>query len=135
MEIPPSLETKAIAHKVYKLRKSLYSLKLSPWAWFDQFTKAIKRYGHTQCQVDHTLFVKHSLGEKITILIVYVYDISITGNYDEEMCNLKKLLAKEFEVKGLSSLKYFLGMEVAHSKKGISVSLRKYVLDYLRKLE
>ena len=47
------------------------------------------------------------------------------------MCNLKKLLAKEFEVKDLGSLKYFLGMEVARSKKGISDSHCKYVLDLL----
>lgn len=46
--------------------------------------------------------------------------------FDKDLCwrniKLKELLAKEFEIKGLESLKYFLKMEVARSKKGIFVS-------------
>ncbi|RVW55393.1 Retrovirus-related Pol polyprotein from transposon RE1 [Vitis vinifera] len=38
---------------------------------------------------------------------------------------------KEFEIKDLGNLKYFLGMEIARSKKGIAVSQHKYVLDLL----
>ena len=42
---------------------------------------------------------------------------------------VKECLASEFEIKDLGTLRYFLGMEVARSKKGIVVSQRKYVLD------
>ncbi|XP_027151936.1 uncharacterized protein LOC113751990, partial [Coffea eugenioides] len=45
---------------------------------------------------------------------------------------LKKCLAKEFEIKELGRLKYFLGIEVAYSSKGIFVSQQKYVLDLLK---
>ena len=48
-----------------------------------------------------------------------------------EMERLKKILAFEFEVKDLGHLHYFLGMKIARSKKGISVSQRKYILDLL----
>ena len=44
---------------------------------------------------------------------------------------MKKVLATEFEVKDLGQIQYFLGMEFARSRKGISISQRKYVLDLL----
>ncbi|RVW33967.1 Retrovirus-related Pol polyprotein from transposon TNT 1-94 [Vitis vinifera] len=62
----------------------------------------------------------------------YVDDIILSGNDMEELQNLKKYLSEEFEVKDLGNLKYFLGMEVARSRKGIVVSQRKYILDLLK---
>lgn len=44
---------------------------------------------------------------------------------------LKKNLAIEFEVRDLEQIRYFLGMKIARSKKGISISQQKYVLDLL----
>ena len=55
----------------------------------------------------------------------------ITENDDEEIIDLQKYLASEFEMKNLGGLKYFLGIEVARSKQGIFLSLRKYILDLL----
>ncbi|KAL5851107.1 hypothetical protein ACOSQ3_006225 [Xanthoceras sorbifolium] len=132
MDIPPGFESPATTNKICKLKKSLYGLKQSPRAWFDRFSKVLTKYGYTQGQADHTLFIKRSATSRISILIVYVDDIVLTGNYVEEMVTLKGLLAKEFEIKDLGNLKYFLGMEVARSKIGIVVSLRKYVFDLLK---
>ena len=132
MTIPPGFETPATTNQVCKLKKSLYGLKQSPRAWFDRFTKVVRRNGYTQCQADYTLFVKTSFEGKLAILIVYVEDIVVTGDHEEEIAQLKQILAKEFEIKDLGALRYFLGMEVARSKAGISVSQRKYVLDLLK---
>ena len=41
-------------------------------------------------------------------------------------------LANEFEIKDLGKLKYFLGIEVAYSKRAIFISQHKYVLDLLK---
>ncbi|KAK3025234.1 hypothetical protein RJ639_044582 [Escallonia herrerae] len=75
---------------------------------------------------------KHSTYGKIAILIVYVDDIIRTEDDIAEMERLKQCLASEFEIKDLGSLKFFLGMEIARSRKGIAVSQRKYVLDLLK---
>ena len=106
-------------------------MRQSPRAWFDHFSTVIKNLGYFQSQADNTLFVKHSEDKKITILIVYVDDIIVTGDNFEEIKRIKQMMAKEFEVKELGALKYFLGMEVARSNEGISVSQRKYTLDLL----
>ena len=44
---------------------------------------------------------------------------------------LKEYLSKEFEMKDLGSLKYFMGVEVSQLGKGIFLSQRKYTLDIL----
>lgn len=66
-----------------------------------------------------------------TAVIVYVVDIVIIGDDSEEVQHLKSHLSGELEVKDLGTLHYFLGIEVARSRKGIFISQRKYILDLL----
>ena len=75
--------------------------------------------------------MKFSSKKRIAILIVYVDDITLTGDYEDEIIKLRELLATEFEINDLGPLRYFLGMEVARSNKGIVISQRKYILDLL----
>lgn len=90
-------------------------MKQSPRAWFDHFTKALCSQEYKQAPTNHTLFYKHK-DEKISILIVYVDDIILTRDDKDEMERLKKILATEFGIKDLGTLRYFLGMEIERSK-------------------
>ncbi|XP_022883114.1 uncharacterized protein LOC111399852 [Olea europaea var. sylvestris] len=131
MDLPPGFKNRGGKGKVCGLRKSLYGLKQSSRAWFERFGRVIKSHGYNQGQADHTMFYRHTDGDKVAILIVYVDDIILTGDDSNEIERLKKILAKEFKIKDLGNLKYFLGMEFARSNKGIFVSQRKYILDLL----
>ena len=134
MSFPPGFEKKFGEGKVCKLKTSLYGLKQSSRAWFEHFRKVVKGHGYCQSQADHTMFYKHSREAKVTILIVYMDDIILT---DDDRCELDKLnkeLAKDFEIKDLGALKYFLGMEIARSKEGIFVTQRKYTIDLLSEI-
>jgi hypothetical protein len=90
--------------------------------------------GYRQCNGDHTLFYRY-IGNHITILAVYVDDIIITRDDTVEIVRLKEDLSKEFEVKDLGQLQYFLSIEIARSPKEIVLSQRKYVLDLLNEIE
>ena len=92
----------------------------------------MKGSGYKQSQGDHTLFIKHSSVGGVTALLVYVDDIIVTGNDEKEKHELKQKLVKEFEIKELGKLKYFLGIEVTYSTQGIFISQQKYVTDLLR---
>ena len=90
--------------------------------------------GYKQSQGDHTLFIKHSESGGVTVLLVYVDDIILTGDDRREQQILSQCLAKEFEIKTLGKLKYFLGIEVANSRKGIFISQQKYIIDLLKEI-
>lgn len=70
IDLPPRFENTNNSRRVYKLKKSLYSLKQSPRAWFDRSTKLVKREGYFQRQKDHNFFFRHSQNGKKMILIV-----------------------------------------------------------------
>ena len=89
----------------------------------------MRAFGYRQSNLDHTLFLKKQHG-KITTLIVYVDDMIVTRN-DLEERKAQNYLSREFEMKDLGHLKYFLGIEFSRSNEGIFLSQRKYVLDLL----
>lgn len=55
-------------------------------------------------------------------------------NEDKERQYLSQCLTKMFEIKALERLKYFLRIEVAHSRQGIFISQKKYVTNLLREI-
>ena len=101
-----------------KLKKSLYGLKQSQRALFDRFIQAVCDMRYSQCNGDHTVFYKHQ-GSRITILVVYVDDIVITGDDMEEIKKLKERLGKAFEVKDLDHFDIFLGLRLQDRQEGL----------------
>ena len=65
------------------------------------------------------------------VLLVYVDDVLIACNEKTEIDRFKVVLDDKFKLKDLGDLKYFLGLEVARSDKGIALCQRKYTLEVL----
>lgn len=62
---------------------------------------------------------------------MYVDDIVIATNNKDEAAELKNLLNKQFKLKDLGELRYFLGIEVARSSRGISICQRHYAIQII----
>lgn len=75
------------------------------------------------------MFFRRTEYVRKTILIVYVVDIIMSTIWKIE--RLEKTLVTRFEIKDIRQMRYFLGIEVERSKRRLSVSQRKYVLDLL----
>ena len=115
---------------VCRLNKSLYGLKQASCSWFQKFSTTIQQNGFHQSRVDYSLFTKIS-SNSFTAMLIYVDDMIITDNDENVIAALKESLHTKFLIKHLSQLRYFLGIEVACSIDGISISQRKYTLDIL----
>ncbi|WP_338140430.1 Ty1/Copia family ribonuclease HI [Candidatus Phytoplasma australasiaticum] len=115
---------------VCRLNKSIYGLKQASRQWFDKFSHLLLSLGFKQSKADYSMFVRGT-GESFIALLVYVDDIIITGASLVNITTLKNHLNAAFKLKDLGSLRYFLGLEIARSSKGILLSQRKYTLHLL----
>jgi len=127
MQLPPCINVSK-PNQVCKLVKSLYGLKQASRKWYERLTSLLIAQGYKHANSNHSLLTKSS-ATTFTVLLVYVDDIILAGNSLSEFNNIKSILHASFKIKDLGQLKYFLGLEVAHSQQGISLCQRKYCLD------
>lgn len=132
MQQPPGLIDKKHPDYVCRLHKSLYGLKQAPRAWFSRLTTFLLTLHFHPSKADSSLFIYRQSGIIIYVLI-YVDDILVTSNCSSQIQRIISSLGKEFAIKDLGLLHYFLGVEARTSSKGLFLSQRKYISDLLQK--
>ncbi|KAL0404495.1 UNVERIFIED_CONTAM: Retrovirus-related Pol polyprotein from transposon RE2 [Sesamum radiatum] len=126
--LPPEGYSKASDGCVCRLQRSLYGLKQASRRWNIEFNSKLESYGFHQSTHDHCLFTLKN-GSVFIALLVYV-DV-LTGNSLDTMTKVKLFLDNLFTIKDLGHAKYFLGLELARSLHGTSITQRKYLLDII----
>ena len=86
--------------------------------------------GFAKSKANPNLYLKVVEDEPI-ILLLYVDELFLTGN-EKQIMESKKKLAKEFEIKDLGLMHYFLGLEVWQSLEGIFLNQGKYAVEILK---
>ncbi|GJT73109.1 retrovirus-related pol polyprotein from transposon TNT 1-94 [Tanacetum coccineum] len=112
--------------KVYLLRKALYGLKQAPRAWYDELSNFL------MSKIDPTLF-KIKYGEDILLVQIYVDDIIFGSTNPKYSKRFEKLMHSRFEMSLMGEMKFFLGLQIHQSPKGIFINQAKYALEILKK--
>nr|GFA78646.1 copia protein [Tanacetum cinerariifolium] len=118
--------------KVYRLKKALYGLKQAPRAWYDELSKFLLSKGFTKGSIDPTLFITKHKGD-ILLVQIYVDDI-IFGSMNTNLSKrFEKLMHNKFEMSMMGELKFFLGIQIHQSPRGIFINQAKYAQEILVK--
>ena len=134
MPQPEGFEDKNKPNHICKLNKALYGLRQAPRAWFDKLKSALHSWNFENSKCDTSLFFKKTKSD-ITIMLIYVDDIIITGSNCEDVEEVVVKLSKTFSLKDLGDLNFFLRIQVARTHDIIQLSQTKYIQDLLTKIE
>ena len=116
---------------VCKLHKAIYGLKQAPRVWYEKLKSTLSSLGFSPTKSDNALYVKLHEGKTVYIL-VYVDDILVTGDNDEEVNKIISYLNHTFSIKDLGNLNYFLGIEILQKNNTeIILSQKKYISEIL----
>ena len=114
MTQPPCFEVEGQEQekKVCKLIKSLYGLKHEPRAWYAKMDEYLKHVGFHHSEFNDTLYYRMQ-GKKLVIVVLYVDDFIITGNFETHIKQVKQELQQWFKMTDLGPLWYYLRVEVS----------------------
>ncbi|CAI7786523.1 unnamed protein product [Closterium sp. NIES-54] len=98
--------------QVCKLLKSLYGLKQLPLLWYRALDGVLLGAGWKKSQVDTALYFKFG-DDKVTCwVLVYVDDLLAASSSTEMLKELKELLEAAFELREISPVQKYLGLEI-----------------------
>ncbi|GKD69922.1 retrovirus-related pol polyprotein from transposon TNT 1-94, partial [Tanacetum coccineum] len=106
---------------VYRLKKALNGLKQAPRAWYDKLSSFLNEHHFTKGIVDLTLFTRRHGGD-ILLVQVYVDDIIFGPTNPDFSKRFANLMKNNFEMSMIGELKFFLGLQVHQSSRGIFIS-------------
>eukprot|EP00253_Pinus_taeda_P020153 PITA_20153 len=101
----------------------------TPRAWYSRIDTYLQGMGFTKREANPN-FYYIVIGEEPLILVLYVDDLIITGA-ERLIEHCKRDLAAEFEMKDISLMHYFLGLEVWQEEGHFFLGQGKYIVDIL----
>ena len=103
---------------VYKLKKSLYRLKQAPREWYSKMDAFLLLQNFQSCKSDPNVYIQKYDGYLI-IIVLYVYELLITGSTVASISVIKTSLHNAFEMSDLGLLKQFMGLKIEKNIDGI----------------
>jgi Reverse transcriptase (RNA-dependent DNA polymerase) len=131
MDLPPGHDRERDSNLACKLIKSIYGLKQSSRAWYEKLSSFLISCNFKISNSDHSLFINTN-NSHITIILVYVDNIIVTGSNKNNIELIKGKLKNKFDIKDLSFLKYFLNIEIAHSHGNLFLFTRKICVRFVK---
>ena len=130
LEIPEGWSSPTTNGKICHLHKALYGLKQAPRAWFEKIDTFLRDLGMKRTEADYSLYYLLEEGG-VTILILYVDDLLVTGSNSSRCKWLHQQLMNKFDMTNLGNASYYLGVEITRTQSGTFLSQQNYARSIL----
>jgi len=125
-------------NKVWRMLKALYSLKQGGCQWYIRLRHSMKNWGFSEyLSGDIAIFSKVEPDGSITIVLVYVDDMSIFASTIELVNRFKEQVGQEYKYSDLGELSHFLGLRITRNQKEkkIAIDQQHYVQKILERFD
>ena len=130
MKPPPGLHVPE--GMVLKLVKAVYGTKQGGRVWYENIRRTLKNMGYERTEADHAVFIRVK-GDILSILALYVDDITMACNNLQVIQEDKETLKKHYQMTDLGEITWILGMHITRDRRAgwIALSQEKYALELL----
>src|SRR6266702_5797983 len=130
MKPPPGLDIPE--GMVLKLVKAVYGTKQGGRVWYENIRDTLKMMGYKRTEADHAVFTRVK-GDTLSILALYVDDITMACKSIEVIKEDKEQLKKHYQMTDLGKIAWILGVHVTCDccTSWIALSQEKYTLEIL----
>jgi hypothetical protein len=120
----------------WHLLKSLYGLKQAGRCWHKKLNEVLESLGFKRTICEHSIWVYHR-GDVRIIIPVFIDDMTIAAKSKQDIQKVKNDLKAHFKLRDLGPTSFLLGVEVKRdrSKRTLTLSQRRYILDILERFE
>ena len=120
----------------YRLRKSIYGLRVAPRHWYQMLSDCLFKWGFQRSQLDTCLFWMSLPHGGLLMVLIYVDDILIAGPTLAIIQSLKDYLASVFTIVDLGEAKKYLGIRIQRLAGDIlSLDQQDYAEEILRRFK
>nr|GEX52863.1 zinc finger, CCHC-type [Tanacetum cinerariifolium] len=134
MKQPEGFVIQGQENKVYRLVKSLYSLKKAPKQWHERFDTTVISFGFKHNSADRCIYTK-SMKDYTVVICLYVDDMLIISTTINGISETKSYLSSNFKIKDLGEVVTILGIKVKRTNDQICLSQSHYIEKILTKFQ
>ncbi|CAN0062222.1 unnamed protein product, partial [Choristocarpus tenellus] len=124
--LPEDVWLQLLNGSIVKAARAIYGLRQSAMEWYKELKGTILAEGWSVSDFDAWLYVKRSEDGRVAVLFHYVGDITMTGNYHEEITRTKNNLLTRYEGRDLGTPDKLVGVAITRDEVGITLDHHFY---------
>src|SRR5437660_6358558 len=106
-------------------------IKTIPRAWFHLIAEVLYDFNFKQSTADPCIWIHENENGEHIYIALYVDDLIIAGDDEDDIHTIKQRLSEQFEMKDLGIAKKFLGIEIEYGNDG---SVKLHQNQYIQRL-